>query len=241
MRASLVGLLCGLAACQPVPGPGAPSLGVARAALKGDSPQIALQIAGGVLATQPANPAAMVVQGDALTMLRQYDQARQSYEDALRVDPSSTDARIGVARLDLSSNPAAAETSFLEVLQRDPRNTTALNNLGVARDLVGDHVGAQQAYRQALGVDPRLISAQVNMALSMAMTGQGDEAVRMLRPLASSPSAAPKLRDNLAAALAMAGRQDEAAQILGTSLTQDDVRQALEAYSDALKPARAVR
>jgi Flp pilus assembly protein TadD len=65
--------------------------------------------------------------------------------------------------------------------------------------------------------------------------------VRILRPLASSPSAAPSLRDNLAAALTMAGRQDEAARILGASLTQDEVRQALEAYAEGSKGPRAAR
>ncbi len=237
MRAANLVLILALAACQAAPGSpasGQPSIEVARAALRGGSPQIALQISAGILASEPGNNAALIVQGDALTILRQYDQAQQSYDVVLRRDPSSIEAKIGLARLSLGSDPAAAEALLLEVLQRDPRNTTALNDLGVARDLAGNHAGAQEAYRQALGIDPRFIAAQVNLALSIAMTGRGEEAVRMLRPLASDPAASPKLRDNLAAALAMAGRQDEAARILSATLTQEEVRQALQAYADAV-------
>ena len=76
---------------------------------------------------------------------------------------------------------------FLQALTHDPRNTTALNDLGVARDLMGDHTGAQEAYRQALGIDPEDSAAQVNLALSMAMSGDAADAVRMLRPMASNP------------------------------------------------------
>jgi tetratricopeptide (TPR) repeat protein len=118
-------------------------------------------------------------------------------------------------------------------LQHDPRNTTAMNDLGVARDLLANHAGAQQAYRQALGIDPEFYAAQVNLALSMAMSGSAADAVRMLRPMASNPGASRKLQQDLAAALAMAGNREEAAQILSKDLSPAEVQQALDDYAAA--------
>jgi Flp pilus assembly protein TadD len=210
-----------------------PGVDVAQAALRGGSPQTALQLAGNVLAHQPDNEAALVVQGDALTELGRLDEAHDSYGRALRSNPGSVGALVGLGRISLTNNPAASEPLFLKALQRDPRNTTAMNDLGVARDLQGNHAGAQDAYRQALGIDPQLASAQVNLALSLAMSGAADDAVRMLRPMASDPGASTKLRHDLAAALTMAGDRDEAASILSKDLSPEDVRRALDEYASA--------
>jgi Flp pilus assembly protein TadD len=203
---------------------------MARAAMRGGSPQTALQILSNNGQGAPHSDAALILQGDALTQLGRYDEAEFAYMGVLRRDSHSVGAQIGLGRLRIATDPAAAEKLFLGALQSDPRNTTALNDLGVARDLENNHAGAQEAYRQALGVDPQMSAAVVNLALSMAMTGKGDEAVRMLRPIAGAPNASPKMRHDLAAALTMAGRKDEAKQILDADLGPDDVRQALDAY-----------
>jgi Flp pilus assembly protein TadD len=201
--------------------------------MRGGSPQTALQLASNVLSRAPTNEAALVVQGDALTELGRLTEARDSYNHALQSNPASVGAMVGLGRISLVNDPAGAQVLFLHALDRDPRNTKALNDLGVARDLLGDHAGAQQAYRRALGIDPDDSAAQVNMALSMAMSGSADEAVRMLRPMASDPNSSRKLRHDLAAALAMAGKQDEATRILSADLSPAEVRQALEDYAAA--------
>ena len=201
--------------------------------MKGGSPQTALQILADASAHRTPSVEALVLQGDALTSLERYDQAQLTYDEALRRDGKSPGALVGLGRLKLSSDPVQAETYFLGATRADPRDTTAWNDLGVARDLQGHHEEAQDAYRRALGVNPELSSAVVNMALSLAMTGKGEEGVRMLRPLADGPNASPKIRHDLAAALTMAGRRAEAQQILSADLSPDDVRQALDAYAAA--------
>jgi len=210
-----------------------PGVDVAQAALRGGSPQTALQLAGTVLAQHPGNEAALGVQGDALTEMGRLDEARDSYNRALQSNDASVGAEVGLGRISLAVDPAAASLLFLRALHNDPRNTAALNDLGVARDLQGDHAGAQQEYRQALGIDPQDSAAQVNLALSMAMSGAAADAVRMLRPMASDPNASRKLRHDLAAALTMAGDRDEATRILSKDLSPDDVRQALDDYAAA--------
>jgi Flp pilus assembly protein TadD len=242
MKARIALLLLALAACEGPIGrelsPQAPGLNVADAALRGGSPQVALQVASGVLARSPNNASALAIQGDALTMLGRHEAAIGSYEEALRADAISTRAKLGLGRLKLASDPAASERLFLEVLQREPRETTALNNLGIARDLQGHHAGAQSAYRQALGINPDFHAAQVNMALSLAMSGQGDRALPLIGPLASQPGATRKMRHDYAAVLAMSGRKEEAERILGADLTPEEVRQAMAEFELKAKQAR---
>lgn len=234
-------LLLALAACGgPIErelSPSAPGLNIADAALRGGSPQVALQVVSGVLSNSPDNAFALAIQGDALTLLGRPEAAAGSFERALRVDSGSTRAKIGLGRLRLGTDPADAERLFLEVLQKEPRDTVALNNLGIARDLQGRHAEAQVAYRQALGLNPELHAAQVNMALSLAMSGQGARALPLIQPLASAPGASRKLRHDYAAVLAMSGKRAEAEAILGADLTPAEVRQAMAEYEAKARSA----
>ncbi len=234
MRGLILFLVLALAACGPTTTgmtPDRQSVDMARAALRGGSPQTALQILsdasshGVQLSSQ-----GLVLQGDALTQLGRPEEAELAYRAAMHGPAASPGALIGLGRLKLASDPAMAETYFLRAVDADPRNTTGWSDLGVARDLQGHHEGAQQAYRQALGIDPQMSAAVVNLALSLAMSGKGEEGVRMLRPLAAGSSASPKIRHDLAAALTMAGRRDEAEQILSADMSPDQVRQALDDY-----------
>lgn len=213
-------------------GNGQPGLDVARAALSGGSPDIALNVTNGILAKDPGNAPALVSQGDAFSALDRPDDAQASYAKALAGDPDSVGAEIGLGRLRLSSDPAQAQLLFLKVLQREPRNTVALNDLGIAYDLQGKHASAQNVYRQALGADPTMRAAQVNLALSMALSGQAPAAVELLKPLASVPDASRRLRHDLAVALAMAGDKPAAARILGADMTPERVDRALLAFGE---------
>ncbi len=229
-------LALALAACSgpdhSLTGNGPPGLDIARAALAGGSPNIALNVAGGILAKDPGNASALVTQGDAFNSLGRSDDAQASYTKALAADPQSTGAQIGLGRLRLSSDPTQAQLLFLKVLQRDPRNLVALNDLGVSYDLQGKHTAAQKFYREALGSDPTMRAAEVNLALSMAMSEQAPAAVKMLQPLASAPDASPRLRDDYAMALTVAGDKPAAARILGADLTPRQVDRALQAYGE---------
>jgi len=218
-----------------------PGVDVAAAALRGGSPQVALRIDDAILAKDPHNVAALLNRGDAQTALQQSDAAAESYADALQADAKSVQARIGLGRLRLADDPSAAEALFLEALQRDPRNAVALNDLGIARDLLGRHQEAQAAYRRAIGLDASMKGAQVNLALSLAMAGRADDATPLLRPLASGPNAPRKLRHDLAAVLAMAGDRSGAQRILAQDLPPDQVDQALAIFSAASPPSGPAR
>jgi len=234
MRTAPLLLATMLAACANEEGPRLantrPGLNVARAALAGGSPDIALNVSNGILAKEPRNVPALLTQADALTLLDRPDEAGASYAKAQANNPDSSDAKIGLGRLQLRSDPVQAQASFLSVLEREPRNKIALNNLGIAFDLQGDHAKAQDAYRRAMGLDPSMRAAEVNMALSMALSGHAADAVQILRPIADLPAATPRMRHDLAVALMLAGDQQGAARLLNGDLTPEQVDRALLAY-----------
>jgi Flp pilus assembly protein TadD len=216
-----------------------PGLNVAEAALQGGAGQIALRVSEDVLRDAPDNAHALEVKGDALALLGDSDGATSVYQALLAKDPNAVRATIGLGRIKLGKDPAAAEALFQRVLKRDPKELTALNNLGIARDLQGKHADAQTVYRTALAINPELDSAQVNLALSMAMTGQGAAAIKLMKEKASKPGAPIKIRHDYAMVLAMAGHRSEAELILSDDLPPDQIRQMLDGTTGTRSQAAA--
>lgn len=225
----LAGLLGG---CATAPRSAANDLGlvVARAALAGGTPAIALRASAAVLARHPADPAALTMRGEALAALGQPARAAARFREAVTSDPSALPARMGLGRVLLHTDPQDAAAQFRAVLAARPQDSAALNDLGIARDLRGRHVAAQAAYRAALAAKPDLRAAQVNLALSLALSGHATEGVRMLRPLATT-GAAPRVRQDLAAATAMAGHRAAATAMLATEIPADQAAAAVRAYA----------
>lgn len=211
-------------------GSGEASLRVAQAALNGGSPNIALQVAQNILARTPDDLPALLIRGDALTQLGQNDGAVRAFKDALRRDPASAHARLGLGRVRLTTDPAEAAGLFRDVLRVDPNNASALTDLGIALDLLGQHAEARAYYRRVLADNPANVAVQVNLALSLAMTGDSVDALRLIEPLANDRTAPSKIRHNYAAILTMAGQERKAAEVLKLDMSPQDVQQAMAGY-----------
>ena len=117
---------------------------------------------------------------------------------------------------------------FRAVLKREPKDLTALNNIGIARDLQGHHADAQTAYRQALAINPGLELRTSQSGAVAGDDGTWPQAVRLLKARASDPAAPVKVRRDYAVVLAMAGNQPEAERVLSEDLPADQVRQVLD-------------
>jgi Flp pilus assembly protein TadD len=233
-RLALICLVGLLAACSR-PDPAAlsiaiPGLNVARAALEDGSPTVALSVSEGILKEHPDDVAALIYKGDALVLMNRVPEGEESYRAALTFDPHAVGAQMGLARLRLRVAPLEAQAMFLDVLKQQPRNLMAMNDLGIACDLLGDHAAAQLQYRKVLGTDPTQRSASVNLAVSMALSGQAAEAVTMLRKVADEPGSSTRVRHDLAAALALAGDQDGASRILSQDMSAEEVLRVLRAF-----------
>jgi Flp pilus assembly protein TadD len=106
----------------------------------------------------------------------------------------------------------------------------ALNDLGIARDLLGRHAEAQAAYRLAVGAAPGSHAAEVNLALSLALSGHAAEGAQLLRPLIANPDASPRAKQDMAAVAALAEDRSTAEALLKADLNPQQVRDALTAY-----------
>lgn len=209
---------------------GQPSLQTARVAMSGGSADVALAICDRLLTGRPRDAELLSCRGDALASLGRNAEAGAAFALALAADGNSPAAKIGLGRIRLATDPASAESLFLDALVRDPRNAVALNNLGIARDLQGRHADAQTAYGEAIAAAPEMRAAQVNLALSLAMSGRAGEAVRIMRPIGGRADASARERHDLAAVLAMDGKQDEASQLLRPELDGAQADQAVSGF-----------
>ena len=224
-------LLAGCTRTGPVPlGDGSPSLKTAQTALASGVPELALQICSKLIVKFPRSPDVQTCYGNALSGLGRNVEAASSFTTALDITRNYPDALIGLGRLRLTTDPVSAEQMFMNALKQQPRDSIALNDLGIARDLQGRHKDAQMAYAEAIAAAPDSRPPQVNLALSMALSGRAGEATRMLQPLADQPSASARERHDYAAALAMAGHSDQAARYLQPELTGPQVETALNGF-----------
>ena len=233
MRLAILLLCLGIAACggrDRSPLAKGLSVRVADAALAGGAPGVALQVAREILARHPNDAAALVREGDALFAMEHGQEATNSYQRALALEPRNNSAQLGLGRIRLRTDPAGAEAIFLRLLAADASNAAALNDLGIARDLQGHHAAAQEAYAQAAAAAPEMAAAQVNMGLSLALSGNSGRAVDILRPLAASASATPRVRQDLAVALVVAGDDQGARQVLRADLNEAQTTDAMSGY-----------
>lgn len=230
-RLGLLILLAGLAGCGATGGPTvAGDLRVADTAMAAGTPAVAVQITTAMLAKNPRDTDALTRRARAFIMQGNTAAAEADYRNALQIDGRLIEARLGLGRILVASNPAEAETTFQKAVDADPRNVSALNDLGVARDLQGKHQQAQDAYRQALLIRPDLVSARQNLGLSLAVSGNAAEGVEMLSQLAAQARSDRRAQDDLAVALTLNGRTDDATKVLRQELSADDASKALAGY-----------
>ena len=207
-----------------------PGLDVADVALANGAPDTALHIAQQVLAKDPRNVPALIRAANAQAALGRRDQAAKTFSQALADAPDNDDAALGLGRLKLATDPAAASAAFLRVTRRDPRNVAALIDLGIANDLLGRHGDAQNAYRRALDIEPDRVAASVNLGLSLALSNDPRQALMILRPIASGSMATPRIRQDLAVALALAGDDAGAAAALHDDIARPQVLAMIAGY-----------
>ena len=211
-------------------------LNVADAAISSGDPDMALKISQSVLASDPHNLQALYHEAAAYYAVGRCEDAMAAYKLALGVDPTSADAQTGIGRCLLKLNAGAAEQAFVAAVADDPNDAAAQNDLGIARDLLGDFSGATAPYQQALLLDPGNGAIEVNLGLSLALAGDPQDALQYLGPLANGPGATPKIREDYATALLAAGQAGEARQVLAIDVPPQQLDAAIATLSSLIAP-----
>lgn len=179
-------------------------------------------------------PAALGL-GEALLVVGRDLEATRAFERAMQIEPKSPDARYGYARAMIGINrPEVAAEQLRAIVAASPTNVAAINALGVAQDLLGDHAAAEATYRQALAVMPGAESVRNNLALSLALQDRFGEALDLLRPVAEGPNATRRSRQNLALVYGLKGDMAAAERISRIDLGGEELANNL-AYFAALR------
>lgn len=194
-------------------------LNVARTALEGGSPQMAINVTSAILKSDPQDVEALIDRGDAYYEMADCREALLDYHRALTYSKSAAGAQIGIGRCLMTRNPQEAVSAFAQATKDNPRDAVAFNDLGVAEDEAGNIQNANAAFKQALMIKPSMKAAEVNLGFSLAIGGQPARAQRILAPLAETPDASVKIREDYAAALAISGKTAQARNILQTNMT----------------------
>lgn len=106
---------------------------------------------------------------------KEYAVAEAEFRQALKVQPKSTEALIGLgATLAMLENDEEAASSFQTAISLSPNNARAWRGLGVARTGMGDQKGAIEAFEKAVSLEPD--NAEARFGLGMAYVQQGDRA-----------------------------------------------------------------
>ena len=209
-------------------------LNVADAAIAGGDPAMALQVSQSVLAADPHDLQALYHEAAAYYAAGRCEDAMAAYKVALGIDPQSSEAQTGLGRCLLQHDAIAAEQAFAAAVADDPGNAPALNDLGIARDLLGNFAGATPPYQQALLLSPGNTGIEVNLGLSLALSGDPQDALEYLGPLANGPDATPKIREDYATALLAAGQSDQARQVLAVDVPEGQLDTAMATLSSLI-------
>ena len=152
---------------------------------------VSLVLISPALGTSPEAQRA-IEQGLALDSPGHYAEARDSYSEAIRLDPKSFEAwyKRGWAR-DRLGDCNGAIGDFDQALRLEPGNATAWNGRGAARNKAGNVAGALEDFQKAIDLNPTYSSPRANRALlrlkQKDFRGALDDAEQALR---LNPSAA---------------------------------------------------
>jgi tetratricopeptide (TPR) repeat protein len=140
-----------------------------------------------------------------------FEEAREQYERALKLQPDFADAHYNLANLLLQEGALEeAVWHYREVAQLDPESATAHSNLGNALLQLRRPEEAVAAYRNALQIDPTLPKLHGNLGNAWAAMGEVSEAVEQYRQAVLVAPLDSRAHYNLARGLISLGKPSEA-------------------------------
>ncbi len=118
------------------------------------------------------------LKGDLARIHEDYWIAVSWYQQALKADPDNSELnnKLGIVELKLN-NRALARKQFGLALKYDPRNVSALNNMGAVSFLDKKYKPAVRYLKQALALDESSAPSHLNLAESWMAMNQVDHAM----------------------------------------------------------------
>lgn len=207
-----------------------------RVQAAGDSSS-AINVYKSALEKNPAHKLPLYLKlGEAYMNAGRIDDAKRTYEEALPLDEND-EVKKQLGRLYLSTGqPDAAIPIFEGIVLIHKDDIKALNGLGVAYDLKGEHQLAQGYYRKALLINEENDQIKSNLGLSLAFEGKYEEALKLLRPIGEALGSTSKQRHNLALVYALSGDQPKAQETFARDMEAGEINENLHAIHMAPRP-----
>lgn len=176
----------------------------------------------------PVKASVEALRGDAHRALTQNDQARQSYETALTLDPGNPRALVGLATLAaIANDPVSANQYLQRALAASPKNPQAWVAKGDLAFESHDFAGAESDYQNVLGfknpdwMPQERFYALIRLANAQVQQNQLDKALGSIKALEEMTPQQPYPRYLHAVVLYRQGHFDDAIsqlqQLLKTS------------------------
>lgn len=221
--------LAGPQEAAPVAAPRAPADARIRAAYDRADPLARSVFWGQEFEADPTDPVAGVKLAQALRELQRHEQAAQTAQSVLMVQPDNIEAMLEVGRAHIARGQAFYGIAALErARDQAPRDWRPLSLLGTAYQQVRRHDDAQAAWRQALALSPDNPDVLANMAMPLMAEGRAAEAEPLLRRAVAQPGVKLQVKLNLAMALGLQGKMAEAEQILRRELPPESADRNLD-------------
>ena len=175
--------------------------------------------------------------------------ALEYFDAAIRLAPSSSEYHNskGEAQRALC-NLEAAKAEYVTAISLEPRNASALNNLGLVHCIEGEYELGARCFEQAIHLVPSLSAAHENLGTVRLAQRLPEAAVAAFQRGLSLLPASTRIRVGLVGALRMQGRKIDAVQVLldGLAANSGDKRlrlalvETLEGYplANATQPVR---
>lgn len=207
-----------------------------RVQAAGDSSS-AINVYKSALEKNPAHKLPLYLKlGEAYMNADRLEDAKRVYEEALPIDEND-EVKKQLGRLHLSTGqPDTAISIFEGILMIHKDDVRALNGMGVAYDIKGDHQTAQSYYQKALHVNEENNDVKSNMGLSLAFEGRYEDSLKLLQPIGESLGATSKQRHNLALVYSLSGNHSKAQEIFAKDMEASDINENLHAIRMAPKP-----
>ncbi len=159
-----------------------------------------------------------VAQGDAFLDVGRYSEAREPYQQALRLNTSNAPAKLGLEKVGLAalrSDPVAFKQRLDQMLRETPRDSHLRVFEGDYLHGLGQTKEAMKCYEEAKKLNPQLAEAYFRLGVLYSQQQNSGQALQMyLRAVELSPSS-PHYRNNLGNQYFMRGDYEIAVEEYG--------------------------
>jgi Flp pilus assembly protein TadD len=151
-----------------------------------------------------------------------YEVALKSYEQAVQIDPTLTQARIGMSHCLRMTGRHEAALELLRKMPVENQSTSWYKELGATYTFSQKPKQCIEAYQKAHQGNPSDVGALNGMAVCHDLLGQHDQAYKLYTQAAELSPSNNNLKSNMGLSMALAGRTEEAIEILRAVVNEPD-------------------